>query len=91
MGKRRYPPLKHSQILAILRNLGFKPVRHGDHECWERLANPSLPAGPANQRRILPVDDYPEFDETLIKRMIHQTGFTREQFYGACTDTAKKI
>jgi hypothetical protein len=90
MGKRRFPPLKHSQVIAILRNLGFSPVRHGDHEVWERPAG-LTPAGVSLPRKALPVDDYDEFDETLIKRMIPQTGFTREQFYGACKDTAKKI
>jgi predicted RNA binding protein YcfA (HicA-like mRNA interferase family) len=91
MGKRRFPPLKRAQVIAILTNLGFTAVRHGDHECWERQANPSLALGPTNQRRLVPVGDYDEFDQTLLKRMIRETGFTRDQFYGACKDTAKKI
>lgn len=90
MGKRRFPPLKHAQVIAILRNLGFRPVRHGDHEVWERPASTSA-AGIPVPRRALPVDDYDEFEEKLLRRMIPQTGFTREQFYGACKDTAKKI
>lgn len=86
MGKRRFPPLKHAQVISIMKALKFKPVRHGDHECWEREADKENP-----QRRVVPVDDYEEFDQTLLKRMIGETGFTREQFYGACKDTAKKI
>jgi hypothetical protein len=37
------------------------------------------------------VDDYGEFDDRLIKIMISQSGFTREEFYGATKSTAKKI
>jgi predicted RNA binding protein YcfA (HicA-like mRNA interferase family) len=85
MGKRKYPPLKYAQVIAILKALGFSPVRHGDHEVWERPASATMP------RKVIPVDDYPEFEEKLLKRMIPQTGFTRQQFYGACKDTAKKI
>jgi len=52
---------------------------------WERPADATTP------RRLVPVDDYPEFEERLLKTMIRQTGFSREEFYGACKDTAKKI
>lgn len=86
MGKRSYPPLKHAQIIDIMKALKFKPVRHGDHECWERE-----PDQENLQRRVVPIGDYEEFDQTLIKRIIGETGFTREQFYGATPKTAKKI
>jgi predicted RNA binding protein YcfA (HicA-like mRNA interferase family) len=85
MGKRKYPPLKQSEMVAILTVLGFKLVRHGKHPVYE------LEADASGQRRVVPVDDYPEFDETLIKSMIQQNGFTRETFYGATKKTAKKI
>jgi predicted RNA binding protein YcfA (HicA-like mRNA interferase family) len=84
MGNRKYPPLKHSEMIAILVGLGFEKDRHGDHDCYER--DPDAVRG----RAVVPVDDYDEFDETLIKRMIPQTGFNRDQFYGASKVTARK-
>ena len=85
MGKRKYPPLKQSEMVAILLALGFVKDRNGKHPCYER------PADGKHSRRVVPVDDYGEFDETLIKSMISQSGFTREEFYGATRSTAKKI
>ena len=85
MGNRKYPPLKQSEMVAILVALGFKKTRHGKHPVYERPADAKL------SRKVIPVDDYDEFDETLIKSMISQSGFTREEFYGATPKTAKKI
>jgi len=85
MGKRKYPPLKQSEMIAILVALGFKLDRHGKHPVYE------LESDSSGRRRVVPVDDYPEFEETLIKSMIDQSGFSREQFYGATKKTAKKI
>lgn len=85
MGTRKYPPLKQSEMVAIFKALGFRLVRSGDHPCYERKAD-ALRA-----RKVVPVDDYDEFDETLIKSMISQSGFNREEFYGATKNTAKKI
>lgn len=85
MGKRKFPPLKQSEMVAIFVALGFKESRHGKHACYER------PADENRERKVVPIDDYGEFDETLIKSMIDQSGFTREQFYGATKATAKKI
>jgi predicted RNA binding protein YcfA (HicA-like mRNA interferase family) len=85
MGKRKFPPLKQSEMVAILVSLGFVLVRHGKHPVYERPADGKKP------RAVVPVDDYPEFDETLIKSMIQQSGFSREEFYGATKGTAKKI
>jgi len=85
MGKRKYPPLKQSEMVAIFLALGFVKDRNGKHPCYER------PADAQRGRAVVPIDDYAEFDETLIKSMIAQSGFTREQFYGATKATAKKI
>ena len=71
-------------MVAILVALGFVKNRHGKHACYER------PADSEHPRRVVPVDDYDMFDETLIKSMIGQSGFSREKFYGA-TRAAKKI
>ena len=85
MGKRKYPPLKQSEMVAIFVALGFTPTRHNKHPCYERDADEK------RKRAVVPIDDYDEFDETLIKSMISQSGFTREEFYGATKSTAKKI
>lgn len=85
MGNRKYPPLKQSEMVAILVALGFRKVRHGEHPCYEREADAT------RDRKIVPVDDYEEFDQTLIKLMIHQSGFNRDEFYGATKATARKI
>ena len=87
MGKRRFPPLKHREVIEILINLDFVPCRKagGSHTQYER------PDDGIRGRRIVTVDDYEEFDETLIKIMISQSGFSREEFYGACKKTSKKI
>ena len=85
MGKRKYPPLKQSEMVAISLGLHFRLVRVGKHPCYERDADA------VRQRRVVPVDDYEEFDETLIKSLISQSGFSREEFYGATKATAKKI
>ncbi len=86
MGQRKYPPLKHREIVDILRQLGFSLCRTvGSHEQYE------CPDDGTRGRRIVTVDDYPEFEECLIKIMISQSGFSRKEFYGATKKSAKKI
>jgi len=84
MGKRSYPPLSQSDIQAIFRALGFSPDRHNRHPVWEK------PADEHGPRRIVPLDDYPEFEQKMIKNLIRQAGVTREKFYGATEKTARK-
>lgn len=87
MGQRKYPPLKYREVTAILTALGFKAVRQQgtSHAQWER------PADAEHPRAIVTVDYYDEFEQKLIKIMISQSTFNREQFYGATPVTAKKI
>jgi predicted RNA binding protein YcfA (HicA-like mRNA interferase family) len=86
MGKRKYPPLKHREVVEIILSLGFTLDREeSSHAQYER------PADATHRRAIVTVDDYDDFEEKTIKRMIGQSGFTREQFYGATPKTAKKI
>jgi predicted RNA binding protein YcfA (HicA-like mRNA interferase family) len=86
MGQRKYPPLKHREVCAILKALGFAPIRQvGSHCQWER------PADATKGRKLVPIDDYEEFEQRLLKIMIEQSGFTRVEFYGATRETAKKI
>ena len=88
MGRRKYPPLTPREVVSILLALGFGLKRQdGSHAQYER------PAGTANkERRLVTVDmSVSEFWEDLVKSMIRQSGFSREEFYGATKATAKKI
>ena len=86
MGQRKYPPLTPSEVIAILRNLGFTKAREeGSHAHFEAKASNPYP------RSIVTVDmGYREFDESRIKTMIRQSNRTREVFYGATKGTARK-
>ncbi len=87
MGKRRYPPLKPGEVVAILEKLGFHFKRQvGSHAHYEHVSASD------NTRHIVTVDmAVDEFWEELLKSMIRQSGVTREAFYGATKHTAKKI
>jgi hypothetical protein len=85
MGTRKFPPLKQAEMVSIFISLGFVLDRSNKHPVYERAADKKRP------RAVVPVDDYDEFDETLIKSMISQSGFSREEFYGATKTTAKKV
>jgi predicted RNA binding protein YcfA (HicA-like mRNA interferase family) len=86
MGKRRYPPLKHREVIQIVTALGFTLVRQeSTHAQYERLADAT------RKRAIVTVDNYDDFEEKIIKKLIAQSGFTREKFYSATSKTAKKI
>ncbi len=90
MGRRGHPPLTPTEVRGILIALGFVklPSRQtsGSHEQYERAASEEHP------RRLVTLDTGPrEFWEAIIKSMIRQSGFSREQFYGATKATARKI
>lgn len=86
MGKRKYPPLKHREIVQIVTALGFTLVRQeSTHAQYER------PADGTRKRAVVTVDNYDDFEEKMIKNLISQSGFTREEFYGATSKTDKKI
>jgi predicted RNA binding protein YcfA (HicA-like mRNA interferase family) len=86
MGQRKYPPLTPSEVVAILKSLGFRRDRQdGSHEHYECERNGLYP------RSVVTVDTaYSEFDEQLIKSMIRQSNRTREVFYGATKRSARK-
>jgi predicted RNA binding protein YcfA (HicA-like mRNA interferase family) len=86
MGKRKYPPLKHREIVQIVAALGFTLARQeSTHAQYER------PADGTRKRAVVTVDNYDDFEEKMIKNLISQSGFTREEFYGATFKTDKKI
>lgn len=87
MGKKRYRPLSTSEVVAILTELGFHYKRQdGSHAQFERPADDKM------ERRLVTVDmSVDEFWVEIIKSMIRQSGFSREQFYRATKKTAKKL
>lgn len=87
MGRRRYPPLTPSEVVAIVEALGFTRKRQtGSHAHYERAADGKRP------RSIVTVDmSVSSFWEELIKSMIRQSNFSREEFYGATEKTKKKL
>ena len=86
MGKRKYPPLKHREVVQIITSLGFTLIRQESSHAQYELA-----ASGTRKRAVVTVDDYDDFEEKMIKNLISQSGFTRDQFYGATPKTAKKI
>lgn len=87
MGRRKYPPLTPNEVVSILQSLGFNLKRKtGSHFHYERPADSEKP------RALVTVDmSVSEFWEELIKNMIRQSRFSREEFYRATKKTAKKI
>lgn len=85
MSGRRYPPLTPNEVRDILEAKGFSLDRtRGSHEQWRAIIE--------NQLRVVTVDShYKTFDQSLLKRMIDQSGLSREAFYFATSKTAKKI
>lgn len=86
MGQKKYPPLTPSEVTAILSTLGFVfKNKEGSHSQYERCADGK------RLRAVVSVDTAErEFDDFLIKSMIGQSKFTRDQFYGATKRTAKR-
>lgn len=86
MGQKKYPPLTPSEIVDILKALGFTFKRKtGSHAHYERERDASHP------RSIVTVDmAEKEFDDTLSKSMISQSNFSRDDFYAATKSSAKK-
>jgi predicted RNA binding protein YcfA (HicA-like mRNA interferase family) len=86
MGKRSTPPLKPSEVVVILTNLGFLFKRQeGSHAQYEHLADPKHP------RSLVSVDmHYREFDDQMMRNMIRQSNRTREEFYGATKRSARR-
>lgn len=86
MGRRKYLPLTLAEVREILVALQFSKKRKiGSHEQWERVAR----GGRA--RSVVTVDEgKSEFDDYLVKSMISQSNFSRDEFYGATKRTARR-
>jgi len=86
MGQRKYPPLTSSEVVSILKALGFsRKSQMGAHAQFECLKTEKY------GRSVVTVDmGYREFDDALIQSMVRQSNRSREMFYGATRRTAKK-
>ena len=86
MGKRKYIPLTPAEVEAVLRALQFTfKVQVGSHAQFER------PADQTRKRAIVTVDRAKrDFGDDLMASMIRQSGFSRDEFYGATRKTARK-
>jgi predicted RNA binding protein YcfA (HicA-like mRNA interferase family) len=86
MGRRSYPPLTPSEVIAILKALGFtKRGQTGSHAQYFR------PADDQRKASLVTVDMHiKDFDDDLMHSMVRQSGFHARQFYGSTKSTARK-
>src|ERR1017187_1257065 len=86
MGQKKYPPLKRAEVEAILGALGFTAkYQEGSHCQYEREADGK------RHRSVVTVDKAErEFGEFLLRSMVRQSNFSRDEFYGATKRTAVK-
>ena len=86
MGKRSTPPLTPSEVVAILKVMGFGFKNHeGSHAHYECPATGQYP------RSVVTVDMHcKEFDDFLMKSMIRQSNRSIAEFYGATKRSARK-
>lgn len=82
---RRYPPLTPREVITILIARSYHSVKTvGSHQRFTGTIR--------NQTRSVTVDlHFDSFDDKLLKRMIEQSGLSREEFYGSTSETARKI
>jgi predicted RNA binding protein YcfA (HicA-like mRNA interferase family) len=80
----KYPPLTYSDTVAILKALGFSyKNQEGSHEHWIRQT-------PGRKFKVT-LQKNQTYGARDIRSHISQSGVTREEYYGACDRTAKKI
>jgi predicted RNA binding protein YcfA (HicA-like mRNA interferase family) len=82
---RKLPKLKPREVKANIKALGFVWKRtDGSHETWERLPDKII-----TTRKTVQVDvGKAQFDDFLMKMMIRQSGFSRDEF---CTGVMKSV
>ncbi len=83
---KKFPPLSPQEVIRILRAWGFELARKGasDHQQWAGFKG--------NKQRLVTVDmGVDEFDDWVLKSMIEQSGLSREEFYCATKESARKI
>ena len=79
---KKFPPLTPQQVIQILTTKKFQFDRQkGSHAQYVH---------PISGRTVTVDMKEKEFGITLMKSMIHQSGLSREEFYGATKETTKK-
>lgn len=79
---RRYPPLTPKQVCKNLKSLGFEHTgNYGDHRIYEDEAGHHVQVDMGEK----------DFGPRGMKIIIGNSGFSREQFYGATKMTARKL
>lgn len=82
---KKYPPLTDTEVVAILKALGFGYSHsEGGHDFYK-----AAHSGKAWKVTVDPKAS--PFGDFLLKSMIAQSGYSRDQFYRATKKTAKKI
>lgn len=76
----RFRPLKYREVLKILKNLGFSPeaTKATSHETWTLERE-----GKNFAVTIFFHGSNLEFKDKTLASIIRQSGFSKEQFYGA--------
>ena len=85
MGQRKHPPLAPSEIVEILGARGFT-LHHtkGDHGYYLRVYE--------GRKYMVQVDMRCDvYGPGLMKRVLNESGMSREQFYCTTKSSAKKI
>ncbi len=81
----KYSPLTPSDIVSILEAAAFRfKIQEGSHAHYVAFIH-------GIARKVTVKMNVTEFNDFLIKSMIHQSGLSREEFYGSTKSTAKKI
>lgn len=82
---KRYPPLTDSEVVAILTKLGFQYTHSAGGHDFYKTTHSGRPWTVTVDAKESPFNDF------LLKSMIAQSGYSRDQFYCATKKTAKKI
>ena len=81
---KKYPPLTDAEVIAILTALGFRYSNSaGGHDFYK-----ATHSGRAWKVTIDPKES--PFNDFLLKSMISQSGYSRNQFYGATKKRPRK-
>ena len=81
----KYPPLTPAEVIAILDSRGFSLAREeSSHRQYRGFTK--------GQERIVTVDTkIKAFEDKLIKSTIHQSGLSREEFYGSTKEGSGRL
>jgi len=82
---KKYPPLTASEVVAILRALGFLYSHSSGGHAFYKKTHSDKAYTVTVDEKLSPFDDF------ILKSMISQSGYSRNEFYAATKRTAKKV